>query len=105
MQEITLAVLGAAGTGKSTFVRCALDLRKPAITPSSIKKVSLEGTVSVLRLLELQLNDVEINEDYSIQWPTNVGDQSMPQIDGVLVMCDVMDQHSTSHVHDILSKY
>lgn len=104
MQEITLAVLGATGVGKSTFVQCALDLKKPAISPSSTKKVSLEGVISIVRLIELQLEDVTITEDCSICWPTEIGDQSVPRIDGALVMCDVMDQSSMSKAHGILSK-
>ena len=104
MQEITLAVLGATGVGKSTFVQCALDLKKPAILPSSTKKVSLEGVISILRLIELQLEDVTVTEDCSVRWPTEIGDQSVPRIDGALVMCDVMDQSSMSNVHGILSK-
>lgn len=105
MQEITLAVLGAAGVGKSTFVQCALDLKKHATSPTSTKKVSLEGVISVLRLIELQIEDVVITEDYSIRWPTNIGDQRMPRIDGALVLCDVMTENSISHVHGIWSKF
>lgn len=101
---ITLAVIGATRAGKSTFVRCALDLKKSGVSSSSIKKVSLEGVVSVLRLLEIQLEDVAINENRTIDWPSMVGDLATPRIDGALVLCDVMDRSSMADVVDVLSK-
>lgn len=101
---ITLAVIGASRAGKSTFVKCALDLKKSGASPSSIKKVSLEGVVSVLRLLEIQLEDVGILENRTLDWPSSVGDLDTPQIDGVLVLCDVMDGSSMADVVDLLSK-
>lgn len=97
-------MLGAPRAGKSTFVQCALDLKKPAVFRSSIKKVSLEGTVSVLRLLEFQLDDVRISEDHCIDWPQTVGDQASSRIDGALVLCDVMNKSSMIDVADVLSK-
>lgn len=101
---ITLAVIGASRAGKSTFVQCALDLKKSGVPPSSIKKVSLEGVVSVLRLLEIQLEDVGILENRTVDWPSSVGDLDTPKIDGVLVLCDVMDGSSMADVVDLLSK-
>ena len=97
-------MLGASRAGKSTFIQCALDLTEPAVSHSSTKKVSLEGIVSVLRLLEFQLDDVRIAEDHCIDWPQMVGDQVTPRIDGALVLCDVMDQSSMVDVADVLSK-
>lgn len=104
MQEVTLAVLGGAKAGKSTFVQCALDMKAPPVSSCTIKKVSLEGTVSVLRLYEFQLENVRISEDNSIIWPRLAGDEAKPRIDGALVLFDVMDQSSLCDVADLLSK-
>lgn len=101
---ITLAVIGAVRAGKSTFVQCALDLKKSRVSPSSIKKVSLEGVVSVLRLLEIQLEDVGILENRTINWPSMLGNLDTPRIDGALVLCDVMDRSSMAEVARVLSK-
>lgn len=97
-------MIGAARAGKSTFVQCALDLKKSGVSPSSIKKVSLEGVVSVLRLLEIQLEDVGILENHNINWPSMVGNLETPRIHGALVLCDVMDRSSMADVVAVLSK-
>ena len=104
MQEVTLGVLGAANVGKSTFVQCALDLKRPAVLPASIKKVSLEGVTSVLRLIELPIDQVEITRTHEIEWPETVGDQATPRMDGVLLLYDVTDQRSIAQVPDLQSK-
>lgn len=104
MQEVTLAVLGGAKVGKSTFVQCALDMKAPPISSCTTKKVSLEGTVSVLRLYEFQLKNIKISQDCSIIWPRLAGDDATPRIDGALVLFDVMDQTSLYEVADLLSK-
>ncbi len=105
MQEITLAVLGAAKTGKSTFVQCALDLKKPAVSAASTKKVSLEGATSVLRLIELPIDEVGMTINQEIDWPERVGDQAMPRIDGALVLYDVTNQGSIAQVPSILGEF
>lgn len=104
MQEVTLAVLGSAKAGKSTFVQCALDMKAPPVSSCTTKKVSLEGTVSVLRLYEFQLENVIVSEDSGIVWPILAGDEGKPRIDGALVIFDVMDQSSLNEVASLLSK-
>lgn len=104
MQEVTLAVLGGAKVGKSTFIQCALDMKAPPISYCTIKKVSLEGTVSVLRLYEFQMKNITISEDCGIIWPRFADDEAAPRIDGTLVLFDVMDQNSLYEVASLLSK-
>lgn len=105
MREVTLAVLGANQAGKSTFVQCALDLKRPSMSPSATKKVSLEGVVSVLRLLEIQIGDITINAERDVVWPRTIGGQSTPQVDGALVLYNVMDQQSLTRVPNVLSEF
>ena len=104
MQEVTLAVLGAAAVGKTTFVRCALDLKKPFTSQLASKKVSLEGKISIVRLLELRLEDVQVTAEEGLRWPGVVGDEKTPPIDGVLALYDVMEKSSVNRIPDILSK-
>ena len=104
VQEVSLAVLGAPAVGKSTFVHCALDLKKPSTSPVASKKVSLEGQISIVRLFELGLDDVEVTSEQSMRWPERVGDESMPRIDGVLALYDVMNQSSIAPIPPLLSK-
>lgn len=104
VQEVALAVLGAPAVGKSTFVHCALDLKKASTSPISSKKVSLEGKISIVRLLELDIEDVEVTADQKVHWPERVENQSMPEIDGVLALYDVMDQSSIHPMPNLLSE-
>lgn len=104
VQEVTLAVLGAPAVGKSTFVRCALDLKKASTSAISSKKVSLEGQISIVKLLELSFEDLEITADQNVRWPTKVGDYNTPIIDGVFALYDVMDQGSIVRIPTLLSE-
>ena len=105
VQEVSLAVLGAPAVGKSTFVHCALDLKRPSTSPVASKKVSLEGQISIVRLFELGLDDVEVTSEQSMRWPERVGDENMPRIDGVLALYDVMNQSSIAPIPPLLSEY
>ncbi len=104
MPEVSLAVLGAAGVGKSTFVQCALDLKQSANSPVSAKKMSLNGVVYLVRLLEVQLDAIDITADQHVRWPKTVGDQSIRRIDGALTLYDVMNEESIAHVPELISK-
>lgn len=104
MPEVNVAVLGASGVGKSTFVQCALDLKQPASSLVSSKKVSLEGVLIRIKLLEIQLSDVEISENQRIKWPQKLGEQNTPRIDGALALYDVMDKGSISRIPEVLSE-
>ena len=98
-----IAVSGADAVGKSTFVHLALDLKKAVTSSISSKKVSLEGAISVVRLVEVDIEDVEV-EDESLLWPELAGDQVIPAIDGVLVMYNVLDPSSVSPLPPLLSE-
>ena len=103
-QEVVLVVLGAPATGKSTFVRCALELKKASESPVSSKKVSLEGKISTVRLFELAFQDVSVTSDHRVQWPEKVGEEDMPIVDGVLALFDVMNQSSIAPMPSVLSE-
>ena len=85
-------------------MRCALDLKNASASVFSSKKVSLEGKVSIVRLLEIGFEDLEILPDQNVRWPTKVGDHSTPIIDGVLALYDVMDQGSIARIPALLSE-
>ena len=104
VHEVILAVVGAPAVGKSTFVRCALDLKNAPTSPISSKKVCLEGKISVVKLLELGFEDLGIAADQSVRWPTKVGDYNTPIIDGVLALYDVKDQGSIACIPALLSE-
>ena len=105
VQEVFLAVLGAPAVGKSTFMRHALDIKRAVVSPLSSKKVSLEGRISIVRLLELGFEDFEITADQDVCWPTKVGDYTMPIIEGVLALYDVNDHGSIARFPALLSEF
>ncbi len=102
---MTIAVLGAAGVGKSTFIRCALDLKQPASSPASVKKMSLDGVVYHVRLLEIGLGSIHITADQQVEWPETVMDQPMTQVDGALTLYDVMNKESLAHLPELISEF
>ena len=104
MPELNFAVVSERGAGKSTFVRCALDLEKPAKSPTSSKKMSFDGEVFLISLFEVQLGDLVIAGDQQIWWPQVVEHKVMPRIDGVLVLFDVMNRNSICNVPNLLSE-
>lgn len=103
LQEVVVALLSTAGVGKSTFVQCALDLKRAVDSPISSKKVSLEGSISVVRLVELDIGQVHIVND-SVCWPKTIEGGLMPAIDGALVLYNVMDQQSMAPIAPLLSE-
>lgn len=105
IREVTLAVTGANQAGKSTFIECALDLKRPLSAPIATKKVSLEGVISTLRLIEIPLAKLTAGSDEGLAWPETVGGQDTQQVDGALVVYDVMNQESFNHLSTILSEF
>ena len=105
MTVLNFAVVGASGAGKSTFIKCALDLSKPATSASSTKKMSLEGELFRITLMEIQLIDVTIQRDRDIEWPENIGSKLTPKVDGVLALYDISDRSSLSVIPALMSEY
>lgn len=83
---ITVGVVGGDGVGKTTFITSALDLSSPPSLPSTTKKMSLDGSVYLVCLLEIPTKEIAVEDD-RIGWP-RFGDGSAPAIDGVLVLHD-----------------
>ncbi|KAI9826166.1 MAG: hypothetical protein M1819_007422 [Sarea resinae] len=104
MQEITIAVLGVAGVGKSTFIKEALNLRQLPSSPASVRKMSMDGIIYVVRLVELRLEGLEINGDERSGWSKYVLSPEGPCIDGALVLYDVTDPKSISPIPEDLSE-
>ncbi|KLJ10117.1 hypothetical protein EMPG_14502 [Blastomyces silverae] len=103
LPQVNLAIVGAQGVGKSTFVQRALDLKQPPISRSSVKKMSLDGTIYLVRLLEIASHKLSFDENGRIVWPKFIGEQELPIIDGVLVLFDSYDPRSVAQFPRIFS--
>nr|POE65991.1 ras guanine nucleotide exchange factor k [Quercus suber] len=102
-QTINIAVVGAQGVGKSTFVQRALTLPSLPHSLTAEGKVPVEGSTYLVRLLELPIEDVDIDdEDDTVSWPDTIESKVMPEIDGALFLYDVGDQDSLKHIPDML---
>ena len=104
MPELNFAVVGSEGSGKSTFIRCALDLKKPATSPVSSKKMSLEGDVFLIKLVEIPISTLEVVAE-QICWPDILEQEAVPRIDGVLALYDVTERQSIRKIPKLLGEY
>lgn len=104
LPEINIAVIGAEGVGKSTFLRNALEL--PTLPPSQAaeRKIPIDGSLYLVRLLELPIEDVYIDDDETINWPDTIEDKMMPRVDGALALYDVKDKASVDELPEMLSE-
>ncbi|CAG7977798.1 unnamed protein product [Penicillium nalgiovense] len=86
--EVTIAVAGEENAGKTSFVKCALDMKNTPISPMNKKKMSLNGSVYIVHLMEVDLTQVQFDQDKKIIWPHTGRARSAPVIDAVLVLHD-----------------
>ncbi|KAF1991343.1 ras GEF [Aulographum hederae CBS 113979] len=103
MHEINIAIIGATGVGKSCFVQRSFDVYNTPFSAVTSRKMSIDGSIYTVRLLEVPFDDLEVEEDNTISWPDTLDDLAMPQIDGVLTLYDVMDKDSLGDVPEILN--
>ena len=105
LTEINIAVIGGEGVGKSTFVQKALDLPHPPPSQAAERTIPIDGDVYLVRLLEMPIDDVDIDDDETICFPDTIEDKVMPRIDGALTLYDVQDQNSLESVPHVMSEY
>ena len=104
MPEVTVLVVGSAGVGKSHFIRRALGLQSSARSVLSSRKMLIGGVIYMVRLVELELEHVDLDRDGHMRWPTAVDDVDIPHIDGALVLCDLNRPRSVDTVPALLRK-
>lgn len=103
MPEINICVLGAHNVGKTTFVKRTFNLSGHSILTTNMRKMSLDGVIYKVRLLEVSCEDVEIADDGRISWPETIGDCIVPRVDGAIVLYSVMDSASLAPIARTLS--
>lgn len=105
LPEINIAIIGAEGVGKSTFIQKALELPYLPSSQSAERRIPIDGSVYLVRLLELPIDNIEINDDDTINWPDTIEDKMMPRVDGALALYDVKDKASIEDLPDMLGEY
>jgi len=101
LPQVNIALLGARGVGKSTFIQNSFDLRQLPSEVITSKKMSLDGVVYLVRLVEMRFHEVVLDEA-KIKWPKYLQDLEVPSIDGVLALCDVTDLESLTDTKELL---
>lgn len=97
-------MVGPDHVGKSTFIESALDMKHSLSSRATTKKMSLDGTVYLVRLLEIDTLEISIGSNGEIQWP-KLGGDSPPSVDGVLVLHDVTQPGSLSNIKGLLGLF
>lgn len=101
--HLTIAVVGQEKAGKSTFIRSALDMKNPLSSRSTTKKMSLDGTVYLVRFVEISTKEITVGSNGELAWPRIGNDVTSPKvIDGVLVLHDVTQPESLSELTGLL---
>jgi hypothetical protein len=104
MEEINIAVLGASAVGKSTFIQRAFNLRIIPTSHFTVRKMSIDGNVYLVRLIELAYDDLNFDDHKRICWPDTIDGTPVPIIDGAFTLYDVMNKESLVQVPETLSK-
>lgn len=102
---MTIAVVGEGDAGKTSFIKCALDMKSPPSSTSTRKKMSLDGAVYIVRLLEIDLKQVAIDRDRRISWPRVGRDDSVPTVDGALLLYDSTQPNKLSETTEMLGMF
>jgi GTPase SAR1 family protein len=105
MQDLNIVVVGAHSSGKSTFIRRALNLQNTTSSGAiSSRKMAIDGSIYIVRLMELSFSEVSIGERDCINWPETIDDLATPRIDGAITLYDVTNAKSLERVPEILSQ-
>jgi hypothetical protein len=103
MQDLNIAVLGHRATGKSTFIRRALNLPDVGAGAVCTRKMTIDGGYYIVRFLEMPLSEVHVGEQNTIMWPQMSEDLGTPRIDGAVTIYDVTNGDSLKDVKEVLS--
>ncbi|CCU77281.1 unnamed protein product [Blumeria hordei] len=101
---INIAVIGAAGVGKSTLIQRALGLSAPTNSVSTSLPIFIDNVAFMLSLIELGLESLSVNPGQKIDWPNEINGQIVPRIDGALVLCDVQNKESIQNMPEMLNE-
>ncbi|KAK0663104.1 Ras guanine nucleotide exchange factor A [Lasiodiplodia hormozganensis] len=103
VDDINIGVIGDSGVGKTRFIDRAFDLRSRSQVRTATRKMSIDGTVYTVRLVEVPFEELDIEHDDRICWPEKIDDMPAPRIDGALMLYDVMNQESLAQVPGMLN--
>lgn len=108
MDTVNIAVLGALGVGKTSFIQRALRLNRRPISNTASIRQDVDGIPYVVTLIELDLEYFDIEDvavpGQQLQFPKQINGQHIPRLDAALVLYDVMNKDSIRELPASLSK-
>ena len=102
MEVINIAVIGAIGVGKSSFVQRVLRSPRPPNHNVTAFRQEIDGSPHLVTLVELDLEGFEVNPNQPIQWPKQIGGHMVPRMDGALILYDVTNRESIRDLSNTL---
>ncbi|PKS09753.1 hypothetical protein jhhlp_004374 [Lomentospora prolificans] len=94
MESLNIAIIGARGVGKSSFVQRVLGLSRPPISNSSSLRMVIDNQNYAITLLELDLEHFDMAPSQPIQWPKQINGHILPRVDGALILYDVTNKET-----------
>lgn len=81
-------------------------MKNPLSSRSTTKKMSLDGTVYLVRFVEISTKEITVGSNGELAWPRIGNDVTSPKvIDGVLVLHDVTQPESLSELTVLLGMF
>ena len=104
MEPLNIAIIGARGVGKSSFVQRIVGLPHPPDNNASCMRLIVDDRDYRVMLLELDLEHFDLAPEGPIQWPRQVDGQIMPRVDGALILYDVTNKETIMELPRTLGK-
>ncbi|OAK98267.1 ras GEF [Phaeosphaeriaceae sp. SRC1lsM3a] len=103
MLDMNIAVIGAPASGKSAFMRKALGLSDATPPNECHRKWSIDNIQHVVRLVELNMDEVQVKTGNAIEWPKTAHGAPVPRIDAAITVYDVTVKESLAGVPEMMS--
>lgn len=104
MEPLNIAIIGARGVGKSSFVQRLLGLPRAPDHNASCLRLAVDDRDCRVLLLELDLEHFDMAPEGPIQWPRQVDGQILPRVDGALILYDVTNKETIMELPRTLGK-
>lgn len=107
MDTINIAVIGAVGVGKSTFIQRSLRLTRLPTSNTATVRQEVDGIPHVVTLVEFDMEYFDLEDavvpGQPIQWPKQINGQFVPRLEGAFVLYDVTNKESVPEIPVTLS--
>ncbi|KAK4115785.1 ras GEF [Canariomyces notabilis] len=103
MEAINIAVIGAEGVGKSTFIQQVRRASRPPASNITTMPHDVDGTQYLVTIVELDLEGIELDPNQPVQWPKQIGGRMVPRMDGAMILYDGMNEERVREVPPILA--